>query len=422
MIDYGEALRLVLEHTRVLEVEERPLPECAGRVSADDIYAGFDLPLSDRSAPDGYAVRSVDIAGASKDTPVTLRIAQTVRAGRAPRGIVKPGTAFRIMTGSVLPEGADCVVRFEDTDEPVDKNGPNKANPAKVAVYLAASPGANVIRAGNSIRKGGLLLPGGTVIGPAQISALISSGRAAVRVVRPPVIAIAATGDELVSPGKPLHPARSYNSNTAAVAALVSHYGAIPKALGIARDKEASIRDKILRGMAADAIITSGGVSKGDYDLVRLVLGKSGEVVFARIKMGPGASVAFGLAERPAEGGEKAAAIPVFALAGPPSGCMINFETLVRPALLKMQGYSDVAHPSVVATATDSMPRKMPMAFVRWTLLEQSDGEYRVTLDLAGKKGPLAAMASANSLTIVPEGTIVKAGDRIGVLPLDWRR
>ncbi|OPY00113.1 MAG: Molybdopterin molybdenumtransferase [Syntrophorhabdus sp. PtaB.Bin006] len=419
MIMYDDALQKVLKNTDVLEAEEKPLLECTGHVSAEDVHADICLPQSDISGPDGYAVRSADIKGADRLNPVTLKIIETVRAGCLSRKKVIPGTAARIMTGSVIPEGADCVVRFEDTDEPGDKNGPNTMNPKEVKIYVAQPAGANIRGAGSNVQAGFPVLPGGTLIGPTQISALASIGRGTVKVIRRPVIAVIATGDELVSVGKPLSPGKSYNSNTAAIASLVAHYGGIPKILGIARDRESSLLKKIREGAKiADAIITSGGVSKGDYDLVRLVMGKIGEVVFSRIKMGPGAAVAFGMISGSSTG--RHTSMPVFGLAGPPPGCLVNFETLVRPFLLKMRGVAALNHPVIEAVATDSVPGKMPMAFVRFTYLRKREGEYYVTLNGAEKIGALTSMAAANSLTIVPERSAIKAGDRIPVLPLDW--
>ncbi|OPY68482.1 MAG: Molybdopterin molybdenumtransferase [Syntrophorhabdaceae bacterium PtaU1.Bin034] len=425
MLSYEDALKKVLENVRVMEeTEEKRLLDCLGQVTVQDIHSDLSLPALSTSIPDGYAVRSADIKEAGRDNPVTLRIAGTVRAGIAPRGPVPPGAAVRIMTGSILPDGADCVVRFEDTDEPQDKNGPNPHNPSAVKIYAQVAPGANVREPGSNTSKGVLILPRGTVIGPAQVSALAFLGRDRIRVVRRPVMAVIATGDELINPGKRLSKGKCYNCNMAAIASLVTHYGGIPRIIGIARDNEASLLRKIGRGMTADAIITSGGVSKGDYDLVRLLLAKLGKIVFSRINMGPGAAVAFGLADRSSTSSSirRETPVPVFALAGPPAGCMINFETLVRPALLKMRGLSAIAHSSVEATAVDSVLQKMSMPFVRWTNLRKVDGEYRVMLNMVEKMGPLASMVAANSLTIIPEGHAIKAGDRIQVLPLDWRR
>jgi len=421
MLSYDDAVKTILDKVKRMEVLEKPLLVCVDQVTAENIYADFDLPQSAISGSDGYAVRSQDIKGASPHNPVILRIFATARAGRPSKRTVKPGTAIRIMTGSVLPNGADCVVRFEDTDEPGDKNGPNKNNPSLVSIHVPASPGGGIRPAGSNVRKGTLIVPEGTLIGPAQISALASIGKKWIKVIRRPVVAIIATGDELISPGKPLAFGKAYNCNTAAIASLVAHYGGIPRILGIARDKEALLISKIRKGMTADAIITSGGVSKGDYDLVRLVLGKIGELVFFRIKMRPGAAIAFGVIKRPSADGADTA-IPVFSLPGSPAGCLINFETLVRPALLKMLGFTTVVRPSVEATALDSITRKMTMAFVRYTYLQETAGGYRVTLNIAEKMGMLASMATANSLTIIPEGSVVKVGDTIRVLPLNWRR
>jgi len=421
MISYEDALKKVLDNTRILKEEEKPLIKCTGQVSAEDAYSGLHLPQTSIAVPDGYAVRSSDIRGAKKDNPVILRIISTARAGYVTKKMVKTGTAIRIMTGSVLPDGADCVVRFEDTDEPGEKNGPGKIKPSQVRIYAATGPGKNVRPAGSSVRKWTLIVPKGTLIGPAQISALAYTGRVRIKVIRRPVVAIIATGDELINPGNPLAPGKTYNCNTASIASLVAHYGGVPKILGIARDKEAALISKIRRGITADAIITSGGVSKGDYDLVRLVLGKLGKVVFFRINMGPGAGVAFGVIKRPPVNGVHTS-IPVFSLAGPPSGCLINFETLVRPALLKMRGVDNLDHPVVEATVVDSIPGVMPITFAKYTRLEEMRDGYQVTLNIAEKSGMLVSMASANSLTIIPEGSVVKAGDTIKVLPLSWRQ
>jgi molybdopterin molybdotransferase len=417
MISYLEALEKVLENIHALDVEEKPLARCLGQVSAEDSYCDFDLPLADSAGPDGYAVRSEDIKKASRDNPVTLRIIDTVRAGRLPAKLVKPGTASRIMTGSVVPGGADCVVRFEDTDEPGNKSGPNPNRPSAVKIYVTAALGDNIRRAGSNVVKGSLILPRGSAIGPAQLSALATVGKATVKVFRRPVCAVIPTGDELIGLEKPLSPGKVYECNAAAIAALVTHYGGIPRVMGIARDNEASLLAKINKATAADVIITSGGVSMGDYDLVRLVIGKIGRVIFSKINMGPGASFAFGLVNRPS-----GTPVPVFALAGPPVGCLNNFEILVRPALLKMLGFTALEHPVVEAVADDAVPGKRPMAMVKWTDLDKAQDDYQVTLNFSDNIGSLAALATANSLTIIPEGTAVRKGDRIPVLPLDWCR
>jgi molybdopterin molybdotransferase len=190
MIAYDDALQKVLERIRVLGIEEKPLLKCAGQILWENVHADVNLPQSNVSGPDGYAVRSNDIKNASPYSPVFLRILGTARAGHPLKLKVKPGACIRIMTGSVMPEGADCVIRFEDTDEPADKNGPNSNNPSHVNIYVPAAPGDNIRPAGSSVAKGTCVASAGTVIGPTQISALAAIGRKSIKVVRRPVVAI----------------------------------------------------------------------------------------------------------------------------------------------------------------------------------------------------------------------------------------
>ena len=419
MTSYDEAREKILEIITRMEVVKQPLMECIGLVLAEDIHSTLNLPQVPTSGPDGYAVKSADIVSVSKEQPGILRIRESIRAGVLPKKEVVRGTASRIMTGAVLPKGADCVVRFEDTDEPGNKSGPNPENPTHVKIFVSAVPGDGTRAVGSNSTKGSLVVPKGAIIGPAQIAALTAHGLTVLKVHRRPVIAVLSTGDELVRAGKPLPPGKSYDCNSAALASLISHYGCIPKILGIARDNMESVLAKIRRGMTADAIITSGGASKGDYDLIRLMLEKRGKVIFSTIKMGPGASCAFGLLDRKSVGG-KESSIPLFALAGPPSGCLINFETLVRPALLTMKGYTNTSHTDVEAEALDASPDKKRIAFVKWTTLLKTNGNNHVQLNGSENLGMFASIAAANSLTIIPENFSVNSGDRIRVLPLDW--
>lgn len=411
----------ILSHVGELEAEDAPLPTCTGQVLAEDVHSDYDLPMVDLCGPDGYAVRSEDVQGATPQDPVVLAIIGSNRAGYLPRHRLKPGTAVRVMTGSPVPAGADCVVPFEHTDEPGNKSGPNLSQPYQVVVLRPVGLGSGINRAGRNARKGSLVIPRGTVVGPAQISVLASIGKAEVRVFRRPRVAIISSGDELVGLKGRLRPGKAYDSNSIALATLVTRYGGIPRVRGIARDSEGSLTKKLRESLDADVILTSGGVSKGDYDLVRLVLDKMGRVVFSRLDTGPGGSFAFGLADREAEGG-RPSSVPVCALAGPPAGSLINFETLVRPALLKMMGCAEPEHPMVEAVAADSVPEKKPMNFVKWSRLEYAPGGYRVALNLSESLGFTSAMAAGNSLTIIPKDTDVSVGDRLQVMPLDWTR
>ena len=418
MITYQEALGKILASIHTLETEDRPLFKSAGQVLAKDIHSGLNLPLLDQSGPDGYAVIAEDIQDADKTHPATLEIIGSIRAGVLPQQAITSGTAMRIMTGAVMPQGADCVVWFEDTDEPGNKSGPNKDNPSTVKIFKSEKPGANITRCGATVKKGSLVTPKGTIIGAAQISALTTIGEKTVKVVRRPRIAIISTGDELIDLDETLVPGKAYNANTPAVAALVAHYGGIPEILGICGDNALSLLDMMQRGLKFDAVITSAGASRGDYDLVRNVIPQMGELIFSRINMGPGASMAFGMLDR---NKGQPARLPLFALAGPPEGCLINFETFVRPSMLKMLGIEDLIHPEVDAVAQDAATGKRANAFVRWSRLEKVGGGYRVELGLKEKLGALPALAMANCLTIVPAETEVEPGDRVRTRPLDWQ-
>lgn len=419
MTTLNDAIELILKNTVRMKSETKPLQQCLGQVLAEDIFSPYTLPMTQIGGPDGYAVRAEDIAGASPENPVELRIRAISRAGCPAKKAVLPGTAIRIMTGSVLPDGADCVIRFEDTDEPGNKNGPNPDNPEKVRIFVEGKPGEGIRPQGGEIGKGELLLPEGTLLAPHHISALASVGMVSVTVVRRPVLGVIPTGDELMKPGKPLVRGKVYDCNGPAVAAFVQQYGGIAKHLGIARDREGALDAKLDRAAGVDAIVTSGGVSKGDYDLVRLVLGRRGHIVFARIMMGPGASVAFAMIQRPG-GKDKEDVIPVFSLAGPPTGCLVNLETLLRPALLKMRGLTLLDHPAVPAVPTESVRKKPPFSFARWSRLEPERDGYRVDLQSSAGMGSLLALAHANALTIITGDKPLQEGERIDVLPLEW--
>jgi molybdopterin molybdotransferase len=417
-LTYEDTLSAIMRNMATLSSEERVVAKCYGQVAAESVRSASGFPRFSESGPDGYALSSADIVAASPDAPVTLRVGETVRAGTIPARSVKRGEAARVMTGSIVPEGADCVVRFEDTDEPADKNGPNPDQPSHVRVFVPAAPGTGIFPAGSLIPGGAVVVPAGTVIGPGQVSALTYIGVTKLKVVRRPVVAILASGDELTSSRGPLPPAKIHNSNTPALAELVRRQGCIPKVLGIARDSRASLEAKLARAVSADVILTSGGVSKGDFDLMRLVLGVLGEVVLHRVRIGPGGSFAFGSLRRRAEG--HSPTVPVFALAGPPAGCLVNFELLVRPALRKMLGHAHYRRAEVEAEAVDSIVNRKPMQFVRWTELSSSPTgpQVRFNGDLA--QGFLMSMGRANSLAVLPEGAEVRPGDRLRVLPLDW--
>jgi molybdopterin molybdotransferase len=415
MITVDQALEKVLEHIDVLEAETSPILDCLGQVLVEDIFSTINIPPLDNSAMDGYAVRSSDTRGASQQSPRILRVIDTVIAGSISLSEVKPGTAIRIMTGAPIPKGADCVVRFEDTDE-----SEHQGTQAEVGILIEVERGTDIRPAGEDIAAGSLVLSKGTVVRPAEVGVLASLGRSKVKVIRRPLVAILATGDEIVDIAQPLSQGKIYNSNSYSVAALVQHYGAVPKILGIASDSEDSLMGRLRRGLDADVVITSGGVSLGDYDVVRQVLAKEGEIVFWRVREKPGKPLVFGVIKGQSKAGE-VRNIPFFGLAGNPVSAMINFELFARPAILKMMGKKNLAKPIVQAVVEDAIENTDGRRVFTRVMVEKRGGQYFARLTGPQGSGILTSMARANGLAIVSEDKPgVKPGDMVKVMMLDW--
>jgi len=376
---FEEARRIILENVSPLGAERVPALEAVGRVVAEDVRAPFDLPRWDNSAMDGFALRAQDASAAGG-----LRVSAFVPAGATPAGDLAPGTAARVLTGAPIPPGADAVAPFEETEE---KDG-------VVRFLRPVRAGAHVRRKGEDIRAGEPVLPAGTVLGPAEVSALASSSRLAVPVVRRARVAIVSTGDELVEPGTPLAPGQIHDSNAWALAAAVLQAGGVPAVLGIARDDRDALRRLLGEGLAADALVTTAGVSVGDRDLVREVLAELGvRQVFWKIDIKPGRPTAFGLAGR----------TPVFSLPGNPVATLLTFDQLVRPALLRMMGHARVLRPLVPATLRDGLRRKPGrVEFVR-VRLERGEGGGLVAASAGDQAtGMLKTLLRADGLVVVP--------------------
>jgi molybdopterin molybdotransferase len=319
------------------------------------------------------------------------------------------------MTGAALPKGADSVVRFEDTDES-ERTG----TPQEIGILTEVKPNAEVRRAGEDITSGSLVLKKGTVIRPAEVGVLASLGRSKVAVIRRPVIAILATGDEIADITQLLPQGKIYNSNSYSVAALVLRYGGIPRILGIAPDKEDSLLAKLHQGLDADMVITSGGVSLGDYDIVRKVLAKEGKIVFWQVREKPGKPLVFGMINGRSKSGE-VRNIPLLGLAGNPVSAMINFELFARPAILKMMGKKNLVKPTVEAVIEGAIENTDGRRIFARAMVEKRGGRYFARLTGPQGSGILTSMALANGLVVVPENKPgVKTGDSVKVMMLDW--
>ena len=320
MLSVEEAGARILAAFSPLPAEPTPLLDALGGTLAEDAVAGFDIPPLPNSAMDGYAVRVGDTEGASPASPRRLRITANLAAGYVSERRVETGTAIRIMTGAPVPEGAEAVIQVELTERDGDD----------VLVHAPMPPRRNIREAGEDVRRGETVLPRGVRIRAAEIGVLASLGLASVQAHRRPRVGILATGDEVVEPGEPLGPGKIYNANAYSTAAQVREAGGEPLLLGIARDSRESLLEKIAQALerGADMLISSGGVSVGDFDLVKDMLASQGEIDFWQVNMKPGKPLAFG----------RLGGVPMIGLPGNPVSSMISFELFGRPAIHRMLG------------------------------------------------------------------------------------
>jgi molybdopterin molybdotransferase len=410
VLSVEEALDRILATVDVLEPERVGLLDATGQVLAEAVAADRDIPPLTNSAMDGYAVRGADVAGAQEGSPVRLRVVGEVAAGHVSPLQVAPGTAVRIMTGAPVPGRADTVVRFEDTRPDGDW----------VEVLKATSTGKNVRQAGEDVRAGQVVLEPGKVLRPQEIGMLAAVGRVEVAVVRRPRVAILATGDEVVPPDQVPGPGQIRDANSYAVAAQVQQYGGVPLLLGVARDREELVRRGMREALAqrADLIITSGGVSVGDFDLVKQVLAAEGEMHFWSLNMKPGRPLAFGVVSGPSAGSGRA--VPLLGLPGNPVAATISTDLFARPALLKMQGFTDWSRPTVRARLAQPIRRKDGRRHYLRVRLRQTDVGCEATLTGDQGSGILSSMVQADGLAIIPEeADHLHAGTEVEVILLE---
>lgn len=419
MITIEEALERILSLVGVLPAEEKHPLEALGQVLDEDVTATFDIPPLDNTSMDGYAIRAADTAGASESSPRELRVIGEVAAGYIYDGELRDGEAVRIMTGAPIPRGADGVVPFEETDEPFDR-APSQTSEvaATVRVFKEAKPGANIRPAGQDVRMGDVVVQRGSVLRPQEVGVIASVGRDSVRVIRRPVVAVLSTGDELLEPGQPREGALIYDANAYSVAALVQRYGGVPQLLGIAKDTVEALTARIHEGLDADMLVTSAGVSKGDYDVVKDVLAREGEVAFWTVAVKPGKPLAFGTFEKDGR------RIPHIGLPGNPVSSIVAFELFGRPAILKMMGKTDYRRPIVRAIAEDRIEnRGDPRVYLARCVVTERAGRYYARLTGEQGSGILTSMVRANALTLIPADIdVIEPGQEIDVMMLDWSR
>jgi molybdopterin molybdotransferase len=400
----ADAARRILTDVRRQPALRVPLDDALDSVLAEDVVSPLDLPAWTNSAMDGYAALAEDVRGATPERPIRLRVIEEIPAGRFPARAIGHGECARIFTGAPLPQGADSVIRQEDTD----------LGPEMVSIFRDRDAGVNFRLAGEDIRRGSTVLAAGTSLGPAELGVLASLAIAHPLVYRRPRVAILGSGDEIVDVDQPdeiLSGRKTASSNTHTLVALVHRAGGEPVNLGVARDTPQSLRTHLEGALACDLLVTTAGISVGEHDYVRAVLDDLGaEQRFWKLRMRPGAPVGFGLLR----------GIPWIGLPGNPVSTMVTFELFVRPAIRRMCGRALAFRRAVTTRAAEPITLKPKLQhFLRGIVTEGSSGlEARLT----GPQGSgiLTSMVLANALLVIPEGRFdTPAGAEVRAIVLD---
>ncbi len=398
MISELEAREYVLERCAVADVIAVSIADAVGCVLAEAVVAQEDVPPFANSAVDGYAVRAADVA----DPPTRLRVVAEVAAGWSTDRVVGPGEAIRIMTGAPMPGGADASVMVEDTER-VDGD--------EVLIHKGVAAGASVRGVGEDVHIGTELFPAGTVVRPAVAGVLASVNARRPSIFRKARVAVLSTGDELINDGSALRPGQIRESNKTMLLPLVAEAGCEAIDLGVVGDDEAAL-EAILRDAASsyDAIVTSGGVSMGEFDVVKAVLSRIADMRWMQIAIKPAKPFAFGLLN----------GTPVFGLPGNPVSSMVSFELFARPALRKMMGHTALDRPIVVAVADDGLRRHSDgkTHYMRVAGSFGADGRYHVTSVGAQGSHQLAATSLADAIAIVADGDGVEPGGSVATMLL----
>ena len=402
MLPLDEARGVVLTGCTVGHPRAVPLADALGLVTSVDIDAAEAVPPFDNTAMDGFAVRAADTTGASADTPARLSIVGTLAAGAAPDLTVGSGEAVRIMTGAPLPAGADAVVMVERTT--VTDDG------ATVAVEVAVEAGNHLRRAGDDIEAGQQVFPAGTALTPAHLGVLASVGVRRVPVYPRPRVGVLSTGDELVDGPEPLGPGQIRDSNRRMLLALVARADCEPVDLGRIADDEDAIAATFEAGAAdCDALISSGGVSMGDFDFVKVVLDRLGAMRWMQVAIKPAKPLAFGTI----------GSTPVFGLPGNPVSSLVSFELFARPGLRKMIGHAALDRTRLTAVADEDL-RRRPDGKIHFARVVATyvDGTYHVRSTGGQGSHQLAATAAANALAVLRDGDGVGAGETVEIVSL----
>lgn len=395
LISVAEARQRLLESFSAVETESVPLTQAAGRVLAEDVIAGFDLPFFANSSMDGFAVRSADVVASRPDHPVVLSVVADVAAGQMSPVEIGPGEAARIMTGAPLLAGADAIVPVEDTDHQERGDHPGSTAPARVRIFRKVEPGAYVRPKGQDVRAGEVVLRANVRLRPQDVGLLAMLGCREVPVFRRPRVVMLSTGDELLPVEEPLSPGKIHDSNAYTLSALVTQDGGEAIYLGIAEDREDAVRAIVEKAVEnkADLILSSAGVSVGAFDFVRQVVEKHGRMEFWRVNMRPGKPLAFGSYRD----------IPFIGLPGNPVSAFVGYEVFVRPAICKLTGLPDRTRPAVTVKLREPVESDGRESYLR-AIVSFKNGDYFARLTGHQGSGNLLSLVQANALLIIPSG------------------
>ena len=404
MISVDEALKIVLDSVSGMGTEEINIQESFNRILGEDIVSDINIPGFDNSSMDGFAVIAEDIALASEENPATLEIIDKIRAGSTSKRTLSGKQAIKIMTGATIPKGANSVVMVEDTRASFY----GKEAQEHVNIFKAVNAGENIRYAGESIKKGGLVMEKGETLTPAHIGMLASLGISKIKVSKKPRVAILATGDEIVGIGEEITGGKIRSANNYTLSALMEKCGAIPVNMGIVKDDIDEIEARIRECLDCDVIITSGGVSVGDFDFVKDVVEEklNADIKFWKVAVKPGKPILFAL-----KGGK-----PIFGLPGNPVSSMVSVEMFVRPAISKMLSKKVVVEGEVDAVILENLKRNDKRRHLVRAVTEWKGGQYQTISTGSQSSGILQSLVKANSLIIFPE-TIekIKKGDKVKV-------
>lgn len=385
--EYTVARDAILDQVSAVDTEYVSLLDCAGRILAQEICAEADVPAFDRSPYDGYAFRAADTAEASREAPMTLRVLEEIAAGSNPTVDITPGTAAKILTGAPIPPGADAVINYEKTE----------FSAKTVKIFAPVKAGSNIVYTGEDVKRGTLLAKIGQVIDAGIAGTLAAQGINRPLVYRRVRVAVLSTGSELVETDEQAGPGLIRNSNAYSIVAALRLAGLEPVYLGIARDSEKDIAELFEKGLAeCDAVISTGGVSVGDYDLTPMALDRIGAKTLVRgVSLKPGKACAYAVREGKL----------LCALSGNPASCIINFNTVALPVLRKLSGRSTVLPQEIEMVLREGFPKKSEKARVLRGTIAYVGGKTELTLALSQSNVALSSTIGCDALAIVPKGS-----------------